>query len=309
MNGRSIGWGVRVSLAAALALSVCASSAATEGTAQASKQFDRATKAAARGDYAEAADAFEQAYRLAPHGATLFNAALAWEAAGDRARAADAYAGALDRGGLADSQEKDARKRLRALESRLGRLDITGPAGTLVSVAHAERVPVPVRVHVDRGQHEVRFWPPGGKGQVRLVTAGAEPVELRFEPAGDTARKEPEPRKPEQEHQLPQRPSASVAAWTAIGAGVALAGATTYLGLEALSARNEFYDSGRTDAHAHDRAESLRTWTNVTLVGAVAATGLGVYLLVRTPEAATSPSSARASLQLGLGGMTVSGQF
>jgi len=300
-----------VAAIAVFAVSLCASSSIAQGTAQASMEFDRATKAAARGDYAEAAAAFEQAYRLAPHGATLFNAALAWQAAGDAARAADAYAGALDRGGLADSQEKDARKRLKELESRLGRLDLSGPEGTLASIAQAERVPLPARVHVDRGRHEVRFWLPDGRVERRVVTAGASPLEVRCAPVGEPAPTKSAPPGPERVREETPLLSSSVAGWSAIGAGAVLGGATTWLGLKALSARDEFNASGHTDAGAHDRAESLRTWTNVTLAGAAVMTGLGVYVLVRrpAPDSRASSMSAGPRIQLGLASVQLSGQF
>jgi len=296
--------------AAASIISLCAWSGADERSALASKEFDRATRAAARGDYAEAAAAFEQAYRLVAHAATLFNAALAWETAGNRARAADAYAGALSRGGLGEPQVRDARKRLEHLESHLGRIDIDAPSGTLVSVAHVLHSPVPVRVHVDRGQHDVRFSLASGQSEVLRVTAGAAPVQVRFDPeAAAQGRQDATQAVSDSAAQTGAR--SNLAGWTAVGAGAVLAGATAYVGLQALSARDEFDDSGHTDANAHDRAESLRTWTNITLAGAVVASGLGVYLLVRKPEGGARASSApqRSGLQVGWASVLYSTQF
>src|SRR5262245_28540195 len=46
-------------------------------------------------DYRAAAQAYEEAYRQAPRGAASYSAGLAWDAAGERGRAFDAFVLAL----------------------------------------------------------------------------------------------------------------------------------------------------------------------------------------------------------------------
>ena len=61
--------------------------AAADGdTTRAARLFRAASDAYARHDFREAAVQFESAYRTAPRGAAIYNAGLAWEAAGDFAR-------------------------------------------------------------------------------------------------------------------------------------------------------------------------------------------------------------------------------
>src|SRR5262249_47150270 len=60
-------------------------------------RFRAASEAYGRGEYAAAARAFEESYRLVPRAAAVYNAARAWQAAGERARAADDYEAALKR--------------------------------------------------------------------------------------------------------------------------------------------------------------------------------------------------------------------
>jgi hypothetical protein len=72
---------------------------AADDSAKAGKLFDEATRAYARKEYERAARAFMAAHELMPHGATAYNAAKAWEAAGDKPRGAETFAIALRMGG------------------------------------------------------------------------------------------------------------------------------------------------------------------------------------------------------------------
>src|SRR5688572_28065354 len=74
----------------------------------------------ARGDFVAAGRAFEASHRHVPRAAAIYNAARAWDAAGDKARAADAFAIALDRTDLRGAEAAEASTRLRALDAELG---------------------------------------------------------------------------------------------------------------------------------------------------------------------------------------------
>lgn len=75
-----------------------------------------------------------------------------------------------------------------------------------------------------------------------------------------------------------------------------------FFGLRTLSARNDFEDSERTDADAHDRAVSSRTLTNVAFGLAAVAGGVGVYLLLS--DGGAPAQAARVELRPSLGGVS-----
>src|SRR5215510_11016624 len=72
----------------------------SDTTVRAKKIEQEARDAYAQGQFDRAADLFDQANRLAPYPELRYNAALSWDQAGEKARAADAYEGALRLGGL-----------------------------------------------------------------------------------------------------------------------------------------------------------------------------------------------------------------
>jgi tetratricopeptide (TPR) repeat protein len=296
------------SICLALAVSLAASAVSgAEPPSQAGREFDRGAAAAARGDYLDAAAAFMRAYELAPHAAALYNAALAWQAAGDRPRAADAYERALRMDGLASAQAKDARNRLEALERTLARLDVSGPQGTAVSVAHAERTPTPAQIHVEPGEYAMHVWFADGRTELKQVKARIGSIELRLEPP-----QEPAPSAstvpPKIEQPVASGSTSRTLGWVALGTGVALGGVTAWLGVTALDARDQYNDSGRTDRDAYDRAGSYRTWTNVALAGAVVLGATGLVLLLK--PASKQPSQV-GTLRVGAGpaSFSVSAQF
>ena len=70
-----------------LAPAAAAESPATNSTELAQQRFREATEAYNEGRYSAAASLFDAADRLAPHPSTRYNAATAWEQAGEAARA------------------------------------------------------------------------------------------------------------------------------------------------------------------------------------------------------------------------------
>jgi hypothetical protein len=166
-------------------------------TDAAARLFRSASAAFARHDYREAAIDFEEAYRQAPHPATLFNAALAWEAASEPARAADAFAGALAEQGLDAEQTAQGRKKLDALEQQLGVIDVAGPAGAVVTLEHVRKGRMPASIHVAPGDHELLIEAPGGaRKQTAVHVAAGERQRVRLDseaprPAASTPRVEP----------------------------------------------------------------------------------------------------------------------
>ncbi len=270
-------------LAAALvALLVAAPAVANDRLEEASSWFRKGEWSFRHGDPHGAAEAFAKAHQLVPHGATVYNEALAWEAAGQPQRAAQALDEALQRGGLSAVQEHDARTRLLKLTPTLGQVVLDAPAGSTITMGHVRGAQPPVKVFLTPGTYAIRAVLDDGTTIERSmnVAIGQQHLDLhadRTSPAIEVER---------------GAPAGRTLGWVAVGGAGAMSGVAIYLGLEALEARDTFNDSGHTDADAHDRAASLRLWTNVAWAVAGASAATGVVLLLGSDEpadAATRP--------------------
>ena len=273
---------------------------------EASNWFQRGEAAFRHNDPRGAAEAFEQAHRLVPHGATIYNAGLAWQAAGELGRAAQAFAEALDRGGLSDAQAVDARKRMDGLSSRVGQLHVSAPAGAKITVAHFQNASPPIDVYLAPGDHVVTVQFEDGAKTTRIVRMGTSRQEFDVQPPDQA----PVSSTVSQEEVESGGVSRRTLGWVAVGGAGALSGVAVYLGLEALEARDAFNESGHTDGEAHDRAASMRTWTNVAWVAAGASGVTGVVLLLGADdEDGNETSSGVMRLQVGAGSATLSGRW
>lgn len=287
-------------LASLLVVAVLAAASpapAQERASVAAQLFEAAAAASARGDHAAAATAFEQAYRLGPRGATIFNAALSWDSAGKTERAADAYAHALSHQDLAADARERAEQRLAELRPSLGLLAIEAVPGLTIDVAHVSLAKAPLEVYVLPGVYKVVIHDAEGVLSEREMTvaAGAR-ADLNLVGQLQPRVREAPPPPPQRDAQPPSA-AAKTAGFVLLGTSALAAGAAIYLGVSALSARDDFVDSGETDRDAHDRAATLRTLTNVAWVGAgvLAATG-GVLLLVAPSETAGGAPTIHAAL-------------
>jgi hypothetical protein len=295
--------------AAALLLGSLPRASADE--ARAAEAFQRGAEAYGKNDFTNAARLFEQAYAEAPRGAAIYNAGLAWESAGDTPRATDAYALAISRGDLSAAQSSDAQARMKALMRTLGRAEITGPAGTTISIAHAENRRLPATVHLAPGTYPVRVTYSDNSSAVKLVTVsvGATTTLALERPAPPPVAPLPAPPPTAQPktaappaEPAPDKdargstPAMRYVGFSAIGVGALLGGAAIITGVKALSARDEFNDSRFTSQEAHDRAESLRTTTNVLLVAAGVVGVTGIVLVLTSPS---SSGGAQAALRVG----------
>lgn len=302
---------------------------ANEGERSAAALFDEARAAFAKKDYATAARKFEEANRRSPRGQTQYNAAIAWEAAVDLARAADAFAAALEDPALPPAARDHARERVTAIERVVLTLHVEARETATATIAHAVDKPLPATLHVAPGRHElvVRFQE-GGVVRQEIEARAAERVTLKVSPpALADARPAPAPAPagaapsttgtafatapatiadaPPAEV-LPNAPRRSLQptlGWIALGASAVSVGAAVYLGVSGVDARDRFDESGGTDADARSSAITLRTWANVAWVAAGAFAVTGLVLMVTAPRrAAPAPR-----LSLGLG--AVSGSF
>jgi tetratricopeptide (TPR) repeat protein len=261
---------------------------------------ERARAAFSAGRYAEAAREFAAAHASSPHAKTAYNAALSWERAGDLTLAIDFYAKALALGGALDEpRQRAARQRIAALAKQLGRLDVMRPAGGFVTVAHLKREPLPATFYLWPGSHELVIETRDGQTTREFVRVEqGQALRLLVDvPAGEkTAAQGPSSDRKAARPQAASRETLPTLGWVFIGAGAACASTAIVVGLSAVSARDDFDASGRSDAEARDRAVTLRTWTNVAWGAAAATATTGVVLLL---SARGGPGRASSNLELG----------
>ena len=261
-----------------LLLGAVTPAAAEEGGA--AKIFAEAQLAFEHGDSRGAAQGFDEANRLSPHGKTTLNAALAWEAAGEIAIAADRYSAALASGQLAPERTAETQDKLELLERRLCLLSVEGPPALLVSVAHVRAAPLPLRLHLTPGPHALELSG-GPKAERREITvlAGTR-VSL------DLSRPEPSPAAALLPVVAPVAPLEETSGpWLALGisglgAGVALGAVTAVLGGLTMGALGDYRDGGYTDVALYDRATGLRASTNIMLGAAIGVTVVGAVMLM-----------------------------
>jgi hypothetical protein len=253
------------------------------------QRFQEATEAYQEGRYSAAASLFEAADRLRPHASVRFNAAAAWEQAGEEARAATGYSAVLELDSLDASRRKTALERLAGLSKKLGRLQIREPLGALVTVDHIQRAPVPLHFYLRPGDYQVTAEYRGDQTTTPTTVQAGEERELQLdlplpEPPAAVA---PAPVAPPPVSPQPRPVDAGTGqktwGWVSVGASVALSGAAIFLGVRALSARDRFTESGNTNADARKEASDLRLATNLLWGGATIAGSTGLVLLLTAP--------------------------
>lgn len=179
------------------ALSIVSPALAAGDPKEAKKSFKAGSEAYAKGEFKTAAAEFENANKLAPHGAALYNAGLAWEAAEDLVQAAEDYTLALATTQLDAKQQKDAETRLAELEKKLGKVEVTSPvAATKVSIDGKEARVVPFKTFAVAGTHTLKAEFPDGKTKETTInpTAGATAT-VSLEPEAETPKVEEPPRR------------------------------------------------------------------------------------------------------------------
>jgi len=305
-------------LALGATLALVAPEAGADDAVVAKQHFAQGMEAFAKGDHRAAAEAFARAFALAPRGATAYNEALAWHAAGELALAADAFAAALRAGGMTEDQTLEAERRWAELRPSLGHVTVDAPEGTVLTLGRCKDCRAPLKVHLDPGTYRLQAVFPDRRTAERLLEVQTGQMTVLITPA--TPSPSPAPPAPSSRPMAPlaragvpgaeQGSDTPVLGWLALGGSAALAGTAIYLGLEALEARDRYYDSSFTDAEARDRAASFRTWTNVSWAGAAIVGGAGVLAIVSSGSAEPQPGSEPvARAWVGPGRVGVEGTF
>jgi tetratricopeptide (TPR) repeat protein len=289
-----------LTLATSSVPSFAADPSPTNSTDLARQRFQEATEAYREGRYATAASLFEAADRLAPwvcadarcaqlHASTRYNAATAWDQAGEAARAATGYESALALETLDAGRRQQADERLELLRQTLGRVSIQQPVGAFITVDHMQRAPVPAVFYLRPGNYDIAVDYEGEGSVTHTQVAGGKAHEITLDlPASSQPAAIEPPAGALTPDPVPAPPTDSGATqktlgWIGVGAGVALSGAAIIFGVRALSARDRYDDSGHTDAAARDEAADLRLATNVLWGGATLAGATGLVLLLTAP--------------------------
>jgi hypothetical protein len=288
----------RATALAIVAGALAATTAHADDRARAEKLYDEGARAHARGDERAAAALFEASYDLAKHGATIYNAAVSWLAAGEASLAADDYLDALADADLEGPSRATAKARLAALERALGRLVLAAPSAASpprASIDGARAHVVPATVHAGPGEHSILVTYAGGvtRTVVVHVSAGAEtPVDV-----GPVVQA-PEP----QPARTPASSLSSTLGWIGMGTGIAVIGTGFVVGAVGLHANSSFDASGDSDAGLRSSAVDLRSWANVLIVTGCVLGVTGLVVALTAPRA----GQQRGAAWLRVGPSTVS---
>ena len=289
--------------------------AARADEAHAIERYRAAEEAYAHGAYRAAAETFEAAFHEDPRAASIYNAGVSWETAGDGPRAADDYAAALAATDLRLEERADAFERVAALEAKLGRIDATGPADARITVAHVERGALPAHVHLLPGPYTVRVTYADGHMDTRyaaVLIGGVVSIDCTPGAAPEPAANPEPPSVPSSAAPSPPPKAHSAASplrtagWVAVGGATVLVVAAAALGDAALNTRSTFDATGDTSQANHDQAVALRTWTNVAWVAAGVAGITGAVLLL---VPVSSHDGVKASAFVGPSGVGIRGTF
>lgn len=259
------------------------------GVTEARRLYGEAKKALSAKKYSEAALGFEAASRIKAHAVALYTAAQAWELAGEKARAADAYSRALATPQLSESQTERSKDRLQALEKELGTAKVIGKGGTKVSLDDHMEMTVPATVHGSPGAHVLSVTLADGGSEKRalnFIAGKAQEVNLDEAPEPQPNMPSPkpvklaEPKKHAVKADTSSQPSSfwKTFGFIATGAGVAALGGAVLVGTSAKDAEDTY--KARPSRETFDHAKGLEMRTNILLIGGGVLTAGGIGILV-----------------------------
>lgn len=313
----------RAALCAALALGVITPPSCPEVWAAPDK--DAKKKAAAKfkegealfqkHSYPEAAQAFEEAYSIAPHPSGLLNAINAWTMAGQLVRSATLAQKLIADSATDDASRTEARSKLADLQTKIGRLNIRG-ASQIKDLTIDGKPATPGEVFVEPGDHLIEADLEGKKTRRKVtVVAGSSEQILLEAPAAapttaptataPTATATPTATEAPRSKGLPP-----VVVYVGGGLTLALTGVSIWSGLDTVKAR-EAYDSdfkqGKASEADKEAGLAKQTRTNV-LIGATVVTGavtLGIALFATN----WGKGDQTASLRVGPRSISLEGTF
>lgn len=296
---------------AAEGVSADGDAASGEARRRAAAEFRKGEQLFKAARYADAALSFEKALAIAPHPATLWNAAEAHALAGNAPRAANLYARYRGTGGSESAGELE--RRLAELGQKLGRVRTRGAGATNVTIDGQPVDPKLDATFVDAGDHEVAADLSDGsvvRRKVSVAAGAAVTVLLEVEQAPDS------PADPADEDDAPDAlapPSGKLSpTWFYVGLGVTgvLGVATAWSGLDTRRARNDYRADPAPTQAQYDAGRAKETRTNVllgaTAVGAAATAVVGVFF---TRWGGSGDRAARVRVERGAASIELSSRF
>jgi hypothetical protein len=145
-----------------------------------------------KGEYENARAAFLQAYALRKHPAVLLNLAQSSLRSGHALDAAKYFQQYLhDSTSLSPTQKADAERGLADARQKLGRIEVTAPAGSIVTIDGdgAGTAPLPDPVDVEPGSHRVK----AGNDELKIDVAAGQKVAAKFGTKSDATPPAPVP--------------------------------------------------------------------------------------------------------------------
>lgn len=237
---------------------------------QASELFARGEALFRIGDYARAAQLFEEANAVAPHPDILWNAARSYERAGSFAAAANAYADYLARSPETAPDRRDAVLALERLTRKVGRVDVHAPPGAIIVV---DERPSKATTYLAPGSHVVTATL---DARTESYPVNVEPAEIRSlsvlaPPAPDPA---PTPAPPPPSSDVSERPaSRGLSPWFFAGGAVltaAAAGVGVAFAVDTQRARSDFDANPSQTGFDAGRDKQLRTNVTFAVAGGLA---------------------------------------
>jgi tetratricopeptide (TPR) repeat protein len=299
--------------------------------------FDAGNAAFERKDYRAAAQAYEEANRYAPRPGALYNAAVAWELAGQRGRAADTLLSI--QGSFSGAEATEVKQRLAALEKQLATLTLKANGDATATIDSGQAIALPATVHLEPARHTIAITCKAQPGSHELVldVARGERVAKEFcasvavapgPPAPVGAPVAPAPVKVETPSQQPIEADSSSSALPTIGLVAASVGGAALVGALVTGLTAQAYKKDADDAAAragvaktrdvYDReaalvgdasssSQTFQTVTNVLLIsgGVLVVGGIGLYLLA--PRGTSK--SAGIDVRVVGSGVVLSGTF
>lgn len=273
--------------------------AADEGN-EARKAFQAGQQAFSEGRFEEAAQAFEEAYRIKPHASPLVNAGEAWERANQPLRAARVYQRVLELDQAGEKDRGDATERLARLATGLGAILLVGEAGVRALVDDDE-FQAGNKVYVQPGEHRVSLVDVEGStaGTLDVAAAAEQKVDLaRLRPRAPTGAVETKTAPPGPDA-TSKAAGGKIRPVTLIAYGVGVVGlaGAGFFALRANSAADDFetkFSRGEPNREEYDRFNQSKLFTNIGLGVGVVGVGVGTYFLLRDlKRPAQTPDEAK----------------
>jgi hypothetical protein len=267
---RALEVGLVVALAA-LSAPAWAQAETEEDRAAAQREFAEGQRAFSAKDYRHAAEQFDAAYKHKRHHSALWNAARAWQRAGEPVRAANLYSRFL-REAPPDSRDRNtAHAALSELSSKLGRLEIHASGMTDITVDGAPAGDD--TVWVSPGSHAVEGKHQGKPVRQTASVDGGQSVSVTLVPPSAS---QPPPGPPPKPAIEPPPDRGSSGGWSPavfwVGAGLTAVatGLAVWSGVDTLQSRTAYDTSPSQEALDEGRGKQTRTNVFIGVAGGLA---------------------------------------